>query len=73
MVDSEYALKWLATKRSTSDDLPTPASPSSTNLTSRTLPPMPPGAAAISLPLSGLKRRVFNKLVGLLRLRTPPT
>ena len=25
MVDSEYALKWLATKRSTSDDLPTPA------------------------------------------------
>ena len=45
IVDSEYALKWLATKRSTSDDFPTPASPSSTSFTSRTFPE----GAAISM------------------------
>ena len=35
MVDSLYGLKLFVTKRSTSDDFPTPVSPSNTTLTSR--------------------------------------
>ena len=50
IVDSEYALKWLATKRSTSDDFPTPASPSSTSFTSRTFPE---GAAMMAMQARG--------------------
>ena len=66
IVDSEYALKWLATKRSTSDDFPTPASPSSTSFTSRTFPegaaislssPNARGAQSPKAPFLGSRRR----------------